>query len=1654
MNFSELRDSMKNAISGFARLTDGKFDSVRFGNESKDESSETGLASKVAKYWHISDFLDQEDAIPSFREIDITDSSRPIVSTVRYGKRDEVVDVYVGLVDRNCLIEQLIERFPQTREYYCKYSGYEFDELGKVNLVHFALRIEQDELKSGHYIDGSLEVCPFLCLLADGCNCFGETGGLEAAYGSLVDMVEGVLSDCDCPITGKHVSNMLSRLVQLFPFLEMVDGWASVFAKPTTKKYPDNFRKTFCANDLELIDRWFRSSPDDARLGLCRQYLSALDSPQNNGSKVDLTDSGESTAGGRQALIAEVFNPLHYPLGKWPSKYPLTAMQQFAVNLYSEEAGSIRDWSYVPGDIVAVNGPPGTGKTTLLKDVIASFAVQKATVLSDYEQPDEMFEKRELGCAKEYLPVIGKRPCDCYFTIKAEADRVNDFGILVCSTNNKAVENIATELPKRAALLSSVKPGKDDSLRKSLGLDHTCSLFDPDCALVSRRAVSWSRDKEKSADLFFTKLANSLFDGEADGCWGLISAPLGKWENRKKFWPVLEELMYSIRFKGMSESLACYQKTRKSFLASLSKVKRLQSQLPKADNETLHLFSLALSGRLDDQGSVDLLHSIAPGRKGSNEDAFDEFDRAREELFYWSLQLIRDFVLSSKSCYFNFMTLLAMEGEIKGAKDKPCPYPVSDREDAMPHLMQTLLLAIPVVSSTFDSVGRLFKYVKQPGSLGLLIVDEAGQALPYKAAGAMFRCRKALVVGDPRQIEPIDRPDRLGVLSGLFGKDIPYAYRLPGNSVQNYADQLNRFGSRADEEWVGAPLLVHRRCESPMFDISNEISYSGAMIKRTSTFVDDGTLCRDSSFWVEVSGTEDTGAKNHYIPNQGEVAFSLLRDSFSRNEGMPDLFVISPFRSVKNGFCRYLNSRIDELVLKGSNKPIDMKQLRNFERDNIGTVHTFQGREAREVIFLLGCDESSSGAVGWVRPNIVNVAASRAKSRLYVIGDSSVWRINPSVWKMKRILDRYYIDKLDELRGECTDDCGVLSMPGDVSVLDASLPEEVLRVPDSVFAQYGFDSEDCFKNAFSDLDKGTRESVCHFLLMGMKYADALGMNQDDCAEELTSSKERFLIPFWMLNQAFELVFNNRVYSAIKEEKACGRHPLGTGSTLSNPGKKKLTLGIYPVAIENYRENLVELTGGKRSYSWWSQYAKELKRAVGIRNASSHYDPNERYIEKYQDFRRILFEEWSNGDLLTGEGLLRDIESFKLVEEGLKRKSCVQPPRDLLSSKTYAEATEVVISEKGNVEIPICGEGVNGRFNAIDFRVQGIRNCLEIKEEILSELIAETTDANEKRKFEHQKSCCRKGRSGEDKVRDRLAKSGLPIIVLSDLEFDYDGGHGAQIDLLVISPKCDIAIEVKNYSAEIERKSDGRFYRNAKKEKDAHFDSPCEQNEDHIGVLRSVEERLNLDVKPVYSLVVFSGNGGLRQAPLQNEGSHRFVTDFDGVREVVEGIVGLPPYDIDSQTASEMARKAYELQRDSLSNLVDSGKSYEGVSFAERLNLQAGMDYISFSKLVREWRADTGSEREKRLVEKLNAQEVNKILCAEGYLFGGRGMGRRGSEAGFYIPTPVGRTRLGLVLATGKNEREGLYINNYVDKNKELEVRKLLMENLKKQIARS
>lgn len=66
-----------------------------------------------------------------------------------------------------------------------------------------------------------------------------------------------------------------------------------------------------------------------------------------------------------------------------------------------------------------------------------------------------------------------------------------------------------------------------------------------------------------------------------------------------------------------------------------------------------------------------------------------------------------------------------------------------------------------------------------------------------------------------------------------------------------------------------------------------------------------------------------------------------------------------------------------DLIRKyGGMKNKVLEWIEDTDKKRVGTVHTFQGKEADEVIVLLGCDKNSKGAVRWVNSNIVNVAAT------------------------------------------------------------------------------------------------------------------------------------------------------------------------------------------------------------------------------------------------------------------------------------------------------------------------------------------------------------------------------------------------------------------------------------------------------------------------------------------------------------------------------------------------------------------------------------------------------------------------------------------------------------------------------------------------------
>ncbi|KIF05569.1 hypothetical protein PL81_12455, partial [Streptomyces sp. RSD-27] len=199
-----------------------------------------------------------------------------------------------------------------------------------------------------------------------------------------------------------------------------------------------------------------------------------------------LTELGAVAVGARtdvrreRGVVLEGVAPDLVPAGRWPAPadQPLALSQQFAVDrMLADRAGT-------EGGMFSVNGPPGTGKTTMLRDLVAALVVERAAVLATFDRPGQAFT----GAAWRGRDRQGRH---ARFVSRLDP-RLTGFEIVVTSSNNGAVENITAELPGVGALGEHWRAGTDH----------------------------------------FSDLASALLGGPA---WGLVAAVLGNKANRKEF---------------------------------------------------------------------------------------------------------------------------------------------------------------------------------------------------------------------------------------------------------------------------------------------------------------------------------------------------------------------------------------------------------------------------------------------------------------------------------------------------------------------------------------------------------------------------------------------------------------------------------------------------------------------------------------------------------------------------------------------------------------------------------------------------------------------------------------------------------------------------------------------------------------------------------------------------------------------------------------------------------------------------------------------------------------------------------------------------------------------------------------------------------------
>lgn len=354
-----------------------------------------------------------------------------------------------------------------------------------------------------------------------------------------------------------------------------------------------------------------------------------------------------------------------------------------------------------------------------------------------------------------------------------------------------------------------------------------------------------------------------------------------------------------------------------------------------------------------------------------------DFDFLRAKLFLAALRLHEVTVLANNyKAGKNFEAVKAML-----LRNNPEPLSNEDRKN----LWEALFFTVPVVSTTLASFDRLFQGMGRE-SLGWLLIDEAGQATPQSIAGALWRSKRAVIIGDPLQVEPVMTVPT-AVVKELRNKHKMDACWSPAiESAQTVADRTMKFGAYIGTNpetavWTGMPLRGHRRCIDPMFKVANEIAYDGQMIQANKEVVNIDCVLGESA-WLDVRGQQSNG---QVVTDEIGVLINIFQNlklnwPINSKGKQRDVFVISPFRRVAEACSSALHTA-------GIKKP-----KWSVVSD---TVHKFQGREADIVFIVLGSapGRAGNGSRGWAaqKPNILNVALTRAKLRVYVIGSADDW---------------------------------------------------------------------------------------------------------------------------------------------------------------------------------------------------------------------------------------------------------------------------------------------------------------------------------------------------------------------------------------------------------------------------------------------------------------------------------------------------------------------------------------------------------------------------------------------------------------------------------------------------------------------------------------
>ena len=603
-------------------------------------------------------------------------------------------------------------------------------------------------------------------------------------------------------------------------------------------------------------------------------------------------------------------------------------------------------------DLTVITGPPGTGKSQVVTDLLVNIAWngKSAIFSSKNNKAVDIVDLRVNGLSKR--PVLLRLGSNQVATRLAEIIE----GLLTSGSTSEGraeVSLLMQEYQKTVSLYSELKKKKEkiidarnrlDAIDKKYSLIRNCSVgrFDnPDESDIGK--IKMCADTMKKAYYRSIKKNNGFF------------ARLFWWNIKEK--RILELCKAA---DGYRQFAIKYKLPLPVDEYTEDQINLLCSQAEAADT-VLSLtveYKRALSVLDNLEQLEDIDKALMQNKSSAANISFRLWDK-------WLSSQTVAFDSYKKRKLLDFVAAVKLTKGIDPQNNPELSRSMYDVSKQLTHYLQCWAVTSLSVKGKVPFQAGLFDYV---------IIDEASQCDIASIVPLLYRAKRAIVIGDPKQLKHISQISRGQDLSLIKRNSVPLGWSYSVNSLYDLAAALT------DPQNI-IQLKDHFRSCSEIIEFSNNVFYGGSL--RTAT--DYSRLKIPSGEkpgirWINTLGKTirpKTGSA-YNMEEAYSVYVELKRLVDSGYKG--SIGVTTPFRLQAE--------KISDLLQRNDPKLLTvLVSDHDFIAD---TVHKFQGDERDLMIFsAVVSDGAPQSTLGFLSStgNLFNVAITRARAVLTVVGN-------------------------------------------------------------------------------------------------------------------------------------------------------------------------------------------------------------------------------------------------------------------------------------------------------------------------------------------------------------------------------------------------------------------------------------------------------------------------------------------------------------------------------------------------------------------------------------------------------------------------------------------------------------------------------------------